>query len=244
MQSVQKTLLRLFSSSLPIFPVYFQIVMPRHVLSACYARYVHTKGVFNLLLGMLCEFTSAKHTVLYEVTNTKHACLSLENIWMENGQTGGKNSRRTFVLTAFISFGLTNVLRLPVEPGWHLPPQTVPLAEKRFLRAGKVAESRKEKSKQCFTHDEVSFTTQSQGLKQSWRQKWKESEKIYWMKLHHIQSKLKSSSCQVLLCGCFCSRFCVIARVSERALCDGSCIRWRRQVEQQTLEVVVEEKRR
>ncbi len=33
-----KELLRYFSSSLAIFPLYFQIVMPRHVLSACYAR--------------------------------------------------------------------------------------------------------------------------------------------------------------------------------------------------------------
>jgi len=66
----------------------------------------------------------------------------------ENGQTGGKNSRRTFVLTAFISFGPTIVFRLPVQPGWHLPPQMVPLAEKRLLGAGRGAESTKEKSRQ------------------------------------------------------------------------------------------------
>jgi len=77
----------------------------------------------------------------------------------ENGQTRGKNSRRTFVLT--------DVFRLPVEPGWHLPQQMVPLAEKRFLQAGKGAETSKENSRQCFTHDEVSLTMQSQGLKQS-----------------------------------------------------------------------------
>jgi hypothetical protein len=77
---------------------------------------------------------------------------------------------------------------LPVEPGWHLPPQMVPLAEKRFLQAGKGAESTKEKSRQCFTRDEVSRTTQSHRLKQSSRSKWKETEKIYWMKLHHIQN--------------------------------------------------------
>jgi hypothetical protein len=64
------------------------------------------------------------------------------------GRLEEKNSRRTFVLTAFISFGLTIVFRLPVEPGWHLPPQMVPLAEKRFLGAGRGAESTKEKSRQ------------------------------------------------------------------------------------------------
>jgi hypothetical protein len=70
---------------------------------------------------MLCEFTSAKHAILYEITSTKHAILyeimsakhawvSLEKIRMgANGQTAGKNSSNTFVLTAFISFGLFNI---------------------------------------------------------------------------------------------------------------------------------------
>jgi hypothetical protein len=44
--------------------------------------------------------------------------------------------RRTFGLTAFISFDLTTVFRLAVEPGWHVPPQMVPVVEKRFLQAG------------------------------------------------------------------------------------------------------------
>jgi hypothetical protein len=35
---------------------------------------------------MLCEVTSAKHAVLYEVMNAKHAYVSLEKIWM--GQMG------------------------------------------------------------------------------------------------------------------------------------------------------------
>jgi hypothetical protein len=59
---------------------------------------------------MLCEVTSAKHAILYEVMNGKHALVSLEKIWMAaNGQTRGKNSNNTFVLTSFISFGLLNV---------------------------------------------------------------------------------------------------------------------------------------
>ncbi len=44
------------------------------------------KGVCNILLGMLCEVTSAKHAVLYEVTSAKHAWVSLEKIWI--GQMG------------------------------------------------------------------------------------------------------------------------------------------------------------
>jgi hypothetical protein len=35
-----------------------------------------------MLLGMLCEVTSAKHVVLYEVASAKHAWVSLEKIWM------------------------------------------------------------------------------------------------------------------------------------------------------------------
>jgi hypothetical protein len=63
-----------------------------------------------MLLGMLCEVTSAKHAVLYEVTSAKHAPVSLEKIRMgANGQTGGKNCSSTFVQTSFISFGLFNV---------------------------------------------------------------------------------------------------------------------------------------
>jgi len=55
---------------------------------------------------MLCEVTSAKLAILYEVTSAKHAWVLLEKIWMgANGQTGGKNRNNTFVLTAFNSFG-------------------------------------------------------------------------------------------------------------------------------------------
>jgi hypothetical protein len=36
--------------------------------------------------------------------------------------------------------------------GWLLlPPQKIPLAENRFLHAGKGAENTEEKSRQCFT---------------------------------------------------------------------------------------------
>jgi hypothetical protein len=41
-------------------------------------------------------------------------------------------------------------LKIPLQPGWYLPPQKIPLAEIRFLQAGKGAENTKEKSRQCF----------------------------------------------------------------------------------------------
>jgi len=41
--------------------------------------------------------------------------------------------------------------KIPVQPGWYLPPQKIRLTENRFLAAGKGAENTKEKSKLCFT---------------------------------------------------------------------------------------------
>jgi hypothetical protein len=34
--------------------------------------------------------------------------------------------------------------KIPVQPGWYLPPQKIPLVENRFLQAGKGAENTKE----------------------------------------------------------------------------------------------------
>jgi hypothetical protein len=39
--------------------------------------------------------------------------------------------------------------KIPVHPGWYLPPQRIPLAENMFLQAGNGAENTKEKSRQC-----------------------------------------------------------------------------------------------
>jgi hypothetical protein len=59
---------------------------------------------------MLCEVTSAKHSIPYEVMTAKHAWVSLEKIWMrQKCRLEEKNRSNTFVLTAFISFGLFNV---------------------------------------------------------------------------------------------------------------------------------------
>jgi hypothetical protein len=45
--------------------------------------------------------------------------------------------------------------KIPLQPGWYLPLQKIPLAENRFLQAGKGAENTKEKSRQCFTDMKV-----------------------------------------------------------------------------------------
>jgi len=75
----------IFSSSLPICPVYFYLVVSRHVLSPCYARCKPTRGIkgyATYYLACYVEVTSAKHAILYEVTSAKHAWVSLEKIWM------------------------------------------------------------------------------------------------------------------------------------------------------------------
>jgi hypothetical protein len=41
--------------------------------------------------------------------------------------------------------------KIPLQPGRYLPPRKIPLAENRFLQAGKGAENAKEKSRECFT---------------------------------------------------------------------------------------------
>ncbi len=41
--------------------------------------------------------------------------------------------------------------KIPVQPGWYLPPQKILLPEHAFLQTRKEAENTKEKSRQCFT---------------------------------------------------------------------------------------------
>jgi hypothetical protein len=43
--SQSKSTAAMFSSSLPSCPVYFHLVMPRHVLSSCYANHEHNRGI-------------------------------------------------------------------------------------------------------------------------------------------------------------------------------------------------------
>jgi len=40
--------------------------------------------------------------------------------------------------------------KIPLQPGWYLPPQKIPFVENRFLLAGKGAENTKEKFRHCF----------------------------------------------------------------------------------------------
>jgi hypothetical protein len=35
--------------------------------------------------------------------------------------------------------------KIPVQPGWYIPPQKIPLAENRFLQASNGAENTKDK---------------------------------------------------------------------------------------------------
>jgi hypothetical protein len=42
-----KSTAAIFSSSLPICPIYFHLIMPKHVLNPCYARYEHTRGIMG-----------------------------------------------------------------------------------------------------------------------------------------------------------------------------------------------------
>jgi hypothetical protein len=75
---------------------------------------------------MLCEVTNAKTWHIIHGCESK-TCLGVtsENMDGANGQTGGKNSSTTFVLTAFISFGLFTIfldgsqpLTLPIVSYW------------------------------------------------------------------------------------------------------------------------------
>jgi hypothetical protein len=97
--SQYKSTAAISSSSLPICPVYFHLVMPRHVLSPCHACYEHIRGIkgyVTFYLAFYVRFTSAKYAILYKVTSAKHACMSLEKIWM--GQIGRREEKIAAVL--------------------------------------------------------------------------------------------------------------------------------------------------
>jgi hypothetical protein len=69
MNAVSKNvLLRCFSSSLPICPVYFHLVMPRHILSPCYARYEHTGGIKGYVAyDLACYVRLQAQSMLYSM---------------------------------------------------------------------------------------------------------------------------------------------------------------------------------
>jgi len=94
MQSVQKCGCDYFLQSTHLSR-FFHLVMPRHVLSPCYACYEHARGIEGYVayyLACLCEVTSAKHV-----------WMSLEKICM--GQMGRLEGKIAAVRFAFISFG-------------------------------------------------------------------------------------------------------------------------------------------
>jgi hypothetical protein len=47
----------------------------------------------------------------------------------------------------FHFFEIVTGWKIPVQPGWYLPPQEIQLAENKFLHAGKGAKNTKEKSR-------------------------------------------------------------------------------------------------
>jgi hypothetical protein len=49
--------------------------------------------------------------------------------------------------TELAGWYLPLVRKIPVQPGWYLPPQKIPIAENRFFKAGKGTENTKEKSR-------------------------------------------------------------------------------------------------
>jgi len=100
-----KVLLWFFSFNLPICSIYFHLVMPRHVLNPCYARYEHIRGIKGYVTYYLACYV--------KLQVQKIAWVSLEKIWMgQKGQIGRKNRRSTFVLITFISFDLFNIFCL------------------------------------------------------------------------------------------------------------------------------------
>jgi len=106
----------IFSSSLPICPIYFHLVMPRHVFSPCYARYEHTRGIKGYVTYYLtCYVRLWVQNMLYCM---RLRVQNMAGCHLRNNGRGKwadwrkKNRSNTFVLTAFISFGLFNICRV------------------------------------------------------------------------------------------------------------------------------------
>jgi len=66
--SQYKSAAAIFSSSLPICPVYFHLVMPTHVLSPCYARYEHIRGIKgHVTYYLACNVRLQVQNMLYHM---------------------------------------------------------------------------------------------------------------------------------------------------------------------------------
>ncbi len=98
--SQYKSTTAIFSSSLPMRPIYFYLVMPRHVLSPCYAQYVHTRGIKGYLTYYL-----ACHVRLQVQNMPYYMRLRVQNIpgchlrkcgWGKMGRLEEKKSRQYF----------------------------------------------------------------------------------------------------------------------------------------------------
>jgi len=77
MQSVKSTA-PIFSSSLPICPVYFHLIMPQHVLSSCYARYEHIAGIKGYVTYYLaCYVRLQLQNMLYYLRLMCKTCMGV-----------------------------------------------------------------------------------------------------------------------------------------------------------------------
>ncbi len=103
----------IFSSSLPICPVHFELVMHRHVLSPCYAGYEHTRGIKGYVTYYLACY------VRLQVQNMPYYMrLRVQNMpgchLRKYGWCKWADWRKKWLqhfCTKLISFGLFNVFR-------------------------------------------------------------------------------------------------------------------------------------
>jgi hypothetical protein len=109
----------IFSSSLPSCPVYFNVLKPRHVLSSCYIRDEHTRGIMGYVTHYLAWYVKLQvQNMLYYMRiwlQNIPGCHLRKYVWGQMSRLEEKNRSSTFVLTVFISFGLTHTICLPAS---------------------------------------------------------------------------------------------------------------------------------
>ncbi len=118
--SQYKSTAAIFSSSLPMCPIYFYLVMPRHVLSPCYAQYVHTRGIkgyvtYYLACHVRLQVQNMRYYMRLRVQNIP-GCHLRKCGWGQMGRLEETNRGSTFVLTAFIFLPAL----LPTSPTYRM----------------------------------------------------------------------------------------------------------------------------
>jgi hypothetical protein len=85
----------IFSSSLPICPIYFHLIMPKHVLNPCYAQYEHNKGIKGYVTyywHVMWGYKSKTCDIIWGYECKTCLGNTWENMDGASWQTGGKNS--------------------------------------------------------------------------------------------------------------------------------------------------------